>query len=106
MKINKYKEKGATLCLITYPGSLSIGLNEIKNVLLHGPSSSWSSQFLNRSRLSALRLIYVRLVGEIMPFLTLLDELLIVIASFITGKEVLVHFARVCMLSLALDVRG
>jgi hypothetical protein len=41
-----------------------------------------------------------------MPFLTLLDELLIVTASVITGKEVLKNFARVWMLSLALHVRG
>jgi len=41
-----------------------------------------------------------------MPFLTLLDELLIVIASVITGKEVLKNFARVWMLSLALHIRG
>jgi hypothetical protein len=38
--------------------------------------------------------------------LTFLDELLIVIASVIPGKEIPIDFARVCMLSLVLVDRG
>ena len=38
--------------------------------------------------------------------LTFLDELLVVIASVIAGKEVPIDFARVWMLSLVLDARG
>jgi hypothetical protein len=94
------------MCRITYPGCLSIGLNEVKYVLLLGPGSRRPSQLLNRLWLSALSLIYLRLVADLVLVLTFLDELLVVIASVITCKEVPIDFARVCMLSLVLDVRG